>query len=88
MKICPRCYKELDTVGINYPPVEYHTCSPKVTKCCGEGAVIANGREMFDPVNSDIKPFKVERGNTYYYRCKKCGQACDLIYGVKDEIQS
>ena len=80
MKICPRCYKEVgDVIGLSYPPVnDYHTCSPKVSKCCGDKASIVCGRHLYDPEGDDIN---IQRGKTYYYECKKCKEACDLIYG-------
>ncbi len=70
MKICPRCYKEVD---------EIHTCSPRFSDCCNEDVYIACNRILFDPKNK--KDFKVDLGKTYYYVCKKCNDGCDLVYG-------
>lgn len=76
MKICPRCYKELSTERI----LTIHKCTPKVTNCCGyDRAVVVAGRYTYDP-EFDAE-FKVQRGKTYHYACRKCGEACDLING-------
>lgn len=79
MKICKHCYKELGSEnGINYPPVNYHTCTPKYSDCCGVGVFIVGGRYRHDP---DLGgEFKVQRGKTYHYECKGCMMPCNLSY--------
>jgi hypothetical protein len=74
MKICPRCYKEIDDV---------HTCTPKSSDCCKSSVVIVGGRFLHDPEKGEECPIK--RDKTYYYMCKKCEKPCDLVYGKVKE---